>query len=85
MLDKLNAVSQKLGPGLRQVLGNLAWLLTDQILQMALGLFVGVWVARYLGPAQFGLISYAIAFVSLFASVATMGLPNRSRPMLAGE
>ncbi|TAE96381.1 MAG: flippase [Oscillatoriales cyanobacterium] len=74
MLDKLNAVSQKLGPGLRQVLGNLAWLLTDQILQMALGLLVGVWVARYLGPEQFGLINYAIAFVSLFSSVATMGL-----------
>jgi O-antigen/teichoic acid export membrane protein len=74
MLDKLNAVSQRLGPGLRQVLGNLAWLLTDQILQMALGLLVGVWVARYLGPAQFGLLNYAIAFVSLFSSVATMGL-----------
>lgn len=74
MLDKLNAVSQKLGPGLRQVLRNLAWLLTDQILQMGLGLFVGVWVARYLGPEQFGLLNYAIAFVSLFASVATMGL-----------
>lgn len=74
MLDKLTAVSQKLGPGLRQVLGNLAWLVTDQILQMALGLLVGVWVARYLGPAQFGLLNYAIAFVSLFASLATMGL-----------
>lgn len=74
MLNKLTAVSQRLGPGLRQVLGNLAWLLTDQILQMALGLLVGVWVARYLGPEQFGLLNYAIAFVSLFASVATMGL-----------
>ncbi|MCU0544516.1 MAG: flippase [Oscillatoriaceae cyanobacterium Prado104] len=74
MLDKLNAVGQKLGPGLLQVLRNLAWLLTDQILQMGLGLFVGVWVARYLGPEQFGLLNYAIAFVSLFASVATMGL-----------
>jgi Membrane protein involved in the export of O-antigen and teichoic acid len=74
MLDKLNAVSQRLGPGLRQVLGNLAWLLTDQILQMALGMLVGVWVARYLGPEQFGLLNYAIAFVSLFSSVATMGL-----------
>lgn len=74
MLDKLTAVSQRLGPGLRQVLGNLAWLVTDQILQMALGLLVGVWVARYLGPTQFGLLNYAIAFVSLFSSLATMGL-----------
>lgn len=74
MLDKLAGIGQKLGPGLRQVLSNIAWLFTDQILQMGLGLFVGLWVARYLGPTQFGLLSYAIAFVSLFSSVATMGL-----------
>ncbi len=74
MLDKLTAASQKLGPGLRQVLVNLAWLFTDQILQMGLGLVVGLWVARYLGPVQFGLLNYAIAFVSVFSSVATMGL-----------
>ncbi|MEG4806805.1 flippase [Microcoleus sp. F8-D3] len=74
MLDKLTAVSQRLGPSLRQVLSNIAWLFTDQILQMGLGLFVGLWVARYLGPTEFGLLNYAIAFVSLFSSVATMGL-----------
>ncbi|MBE9185131.1 flippase [Microcoleus sp. LEGE 07076] len=74
MLDKLTAASQKIGPGLRQVLVNLAWLFTDQILQMGLGLVVGLWVARYLGPVQFGLLNYAIAFVSVFSSVATMGL-----------
>ncbi|WP_377475472.1 MAG: flippase [Microcoleus anatoxicus] len=74
MLDKLAVASQKIGPGLRQVLVNLAWLFTDQILQMALGLIVGLWVARYLGPVQFGLLNYSIAFVSVFSSVATMGL-----------
>ncbi|MBD1813386.1 flippase [Microcoleus vaginatus DQ-U2] len=74
MLDKLVGIGQKLGPGLRQVVSNIAWLFTDQILQMGLGLFVGLWVARYLGPTQFGLLNYAIAFVSLFSSVATMGL-----------
>ena len=51
MLDKLAGVSQKLGPGLRQVLSNIAWLFTDQILQMGLGMVVGLWVARYLDPA----------------------------------
>jgi O-antigen/teichoic acid export membrane protein len=30
---------------------------------MAVGLFVGVWVARYLGPEKFGLLSYAKSFV----------------------
>ncbi|WP_339382714.1 flippase [Microcoleus asticus] len=67
-------IGQKLGPGVRQALSNIAWLFTDQILQMGLGLVVGLWVARYLGPDQFGLLNYALAFVSLFSAVASMGL-----------
>ncbi len=41
---------------------------------MVVGLFVGVWVARYLGPERFGLLSYAMAFVGLFVSISTLGL-----------
>lgn len=74
MLDKLTALSQKLGAGMGLLIGNLVWLLTDQILPMGVGLLVGVWVASYLGPTQFGLLNYAIGLVSLFASAATMGL-----------
>lgn len=59
---------------MRQVLNNIAWLFTDQILQMILALFVGLWVARYLGPDQFGLLNYALVFVSLFSAVSSMGL-----------
>lgn len=74
MLDKLTAVSQKLSPGLRKVIGNTAWLFGEKILQMVLGLVVGVWVARYLTPEKFGLLNYAIAFVGLFSPIATLGL-----------
>jgi O-antigen/teichoic acid export membrane protein len=35
---------------------------------------VGIWVARYLGPDQFGLFSYAQSFVGLFTALATLGL-----------
>jgi len=41
---------------------------------MGVGLLVGVWVARYLGPEQFGLLNYAMAIVALFGAVATLGL-----------
>lgn len=34
---------------------NTSWLFGEKILRMTVGLFVGVWVARYLGPEQFGL------------------------------
>ena len=43
---------------------------------MVAGLLVGIWVARYLGPAQFGLFSYAIAFTALFSSIAKLGLDS---------
>ena len=46
----------------------------EQILRMVAGLLVGIWVARYLGPKQFGVFSYAIAFASLFSSIAKLGL-----------
>ena len=41
---------------------------------MGIGLFVSVWVARYLGPQQFGLINFASAFVGIFSTIATLGL-----------
>jgi len=74
MLDKLTALSQNLGAGMGLLIGNLVWLLSDQILPIGLGLLVGVWVASYLRPTQLGLLNYAIGLVLLFASAATMGL-----------
>ena len=55
---------------------NTTWLLIEKVLRMTLGLFVGVWVARHLGPAKFGLFSYVISFVALFSSIAMMGLDS---------
>lgn len=61
-------------PFLVKILDNIGWLFVENIVRMGIGLFVGIWVARYLGPKQFGLISYASAFVSLFSILATLGL-----------
>jgi O-antigen/teichoic acid export membrane protein len=41
---------------------------------MIAGLFVGIWIARYLGPEEFGIFSYVIAFTTLFSSIAKLGL-----------
>jgi PST family polysaccharide transporter len=64
----------KIGPGLRKILGNMGWLLVDRIVRMGMGLFVGVWIARYLGPVQFGSLNFALAFIALFGTTATLGL-----------
>lgn len=55
---------------------NTSWLMGEKILRMFMGLFVGIWVARYLGPEQFGLLSYAQSFVFLFTAIATLGLDS---------
>ena len=54
-----------------------------RVLSMIVALFVGVYVARYLGPERFGLLSYAGSFVGLFTALATLGLDGimvRERP-----
>ncbi len=60
--------------GFMKYFKNTSWLLGEKILRMTVGLLVGVWVARYLGPEQFGLFSYAQSFVGLFVAISTLGL-----------
>jgi PST family polysaccharide transporter len=59
---------------LQKILANTGWLFGDRILRLGVGLVVGIWVARYLGAEQYGIYNYALAFVSLFGVLATLGL-----------
>ena len=63
-------------PGFRKYFANTSWLLGERILRMAVSLFVGIYVARYLGPERFGLLSYTLSFVLLFSSLASFGLDD---------
>jgi PST family polysaccharide transporter len=59
---------------LQAIVGNSSWLFLDKFVRLVAGLTVSVWVARYLGPEQFGRLNFAIAFVALFGPLATLGL-----------
>ena len=72
MIKKLQSL--KSNQGFMRYFKNTSWLFAEKILRMFVGLFVGIWVARYLGPEQFGLFSYAQSFVGLFTAIATLGL-----------
>lgn len=63
-------------PNLIKIAENVGWLFFDKILRMGVGLIVGVWIARYLGPEQFGLLNFASALTSLFAAFVVLGLPG---------
>ena len=68
------AVDYLRNPANKRFLSNLTWLFTDKLVRLVVGVIVGAWVARYLGPQEYGLLSYALIFCSFFATVSTLGL-----------
>lgn len=46
----------------------------DKLIRLLLGLLVSAWVARYLGPAQYGELAYVLAFLAFFQAVAVLGM-----------
>jgi O-antigen/teichoic acid export membrane protein len=61
-------------PQLRDIIGNTGWMMGDRIVRAGVGLLVGIWLARYLGPELFGHFSYAFAFAMIFAPLAMLAL-----------
>jgi len=60
--------------GFQAALGSSGWLVADKLVRMGGGLLIGVWVVRYLGPTQLGMLSYAGAFGGFFGTFAALGL-----------
>jgi O-antigen/teichoic acid export membrane protein len=75
MFDRLKKYAfSKISLDLRKVIANIGWLFIDQFIQIGMAFGVGIWVARYLGPEQFGVISYAIVSVGLLTPFVDLGL-----------
>lgn len=55
---------------------NVFWAMFGKVVNMAAALFVGILVARYLGPEQYGVMNYVVSYVTLFSVIATFGLSN---------
>ncbi|AXX16203.1 flippase [Leptospira borgpetersenii] len=61
-------------PNLKDILYNSGWLFFDKIFRMGMGMFLGVWIARYLGPDSYGKLNYVIAYIALIGSFTNLGL-----------
>ncbi|WP_223533123.1 flippase [Pseudomonas sp. BF-R-30] len=53
---------------------NSSWMLAEQILRILSGVFVGIYIARYLGPEQFGMLTYVLAISTFILCVARLGM-----------
>ncbi len=57
-------------------LRNFAWLLTEHGARLVAGLLITAWVARHLGPGDFGAFSLVVAGFAIIATLARMGFEN---------
>lgn len=55
---------------------NSAWMLAEYALKVISAIFVGIYLARYLGPDQFGVLSYALAVVAIFMAMSRLGMES---------
>lgn len=58
------------------VVKNILWLSFDKIFRLFVALVVGIWVARYLGPSDYGKLNYVLAFISIIIAFSTLGIDN---------
>jgi len=58
------------------ILKNASWIIVSKFLQALLGLVTTMLVARYLGPRNFGVISYAASLVGFLMPIVFLGINN---------
>lgn len=62
-----------IGSSKTRIIRNVFWAVTGKVVTLLSTLIVGIFVARYLGPEQYGLMNYVISIVALFTVFATFG------------
>lgn len=90
MITALNNLSKKILPswiydkligrwdsgGLKRYSTNALWALFVRTINTVIAFFVTIYLVRYLGPENYGQLSYAISFIGLFSIIASLGLDN---------
>lgn len=81
-LDKINKlVPQKWQwilshEGFRKYFKNTGWMFVGRIAGLFFSFFAIAFVARNLGPENYGQLSYVVSFVGLFGFIASLGIEN---------
>lgn len=63
-------------PQSARVARNISWLWFNKAFYIFFGAFVSIFVARYLGPNQFGALDFCLATIVLFGIFTNLGLEN---------
>lgn len=86
MLDKIFLKLERFVPakwrwilgheGFRRYFANTGWMFFGQAFNLLIAFFIGIWIIRYLGPENYGVFSYVLAFTGLFFFIAGLGIDS---------
>lgn len=62
--------------GILRYVRNFSWVIFEKFCRLCISFLVTAWVIRYLGPNDYGLLSFAISFTSFFTVFVTLGLDS---------
>ena len=62
--------------GFQKYFKNMGWVFVSRILCMVVSFLTTIFIARKLGPGNFGQLSYAISFISIFSILSSLGIDN---------
>lgn len=62
--------------GLKRYSQNTIWALATRIISIIVSLLVTIYLVRYLGPENYGQLSYAVSFIGIFGIIAGFGIDN---------
>lgn len=72
--DNINTKINFRSETFKRYFANTSWMFAEKIFRTLVAFFVGILIARYLGPDNYGLLNYAISFAGLFTSFANLGM-----------
>jgi len=55
---------------------NAIWLVFEKVIRVLATAFISFYIARYLGPGDFGQLSYALAWLAILGAVSALGIDS---------
>jgi len=61
-------------PGVQKHAKNISWMFFARIISMVVAFIATAYIARNLGPSNYGELSYALSFIGIFAFLSSLGI-----------
>ena len=59
---------------LERYIKNISWMMFERVVTLCLGLLVSIFIAREVGPNEYGIYSYSLSIITILTVVAQFGL-----------